>query len=104
MAAVMTATAPVRPGREHDISCARSHGLLDALATAAEDGGPLTITDTGYEGAPTNFRMPHKKPKGGELTLDQKQFNKIVGAIRAMPEKANADLKTRFKALRHVSL
>lgn len=34
----------------------------------------------------------------------QKQFNKVVGAIRAMAEEANADLKTRFKALRHVSL
>lgn len=64
----------------------------------------MTITDTGYDGAPASFRMPHKKPKRGELTLEQKQFTKVVGAIRAMAEKANADLKTRFKALRHVHL
>lgn len=97
-------TSPVRPGREHDFSCARTHGLLDTLDEAAADSGPLTITDTGYEGAPEGFRMPHKKPQGNELTVDQKQFNKVIGAIRALAEKANADLKTRFKALRHVSL
>ncbi|MGW3958166.1 transposase family protein [Streptomyces sp. NPDC004752] len=97
-------TSQVRPGREHDMSAARTHGLLDALGMAAADGCPLIITDTGYEGGPANFRMPHRKPRGGELTVDQRQFNKVVGAIRAMAEKANADLKTRFKALRHVSL
>ncbi|MDT3729027.1 transposase family protein, partial [Streptomyces sp. DSM 41972] len=75
-----------------------------ALEAAARDSGPITITDTGYEAAPTCFRMPHKKPKGGELTIDQRQFNKAIGAVRALAEKANADLKTRFKALRHVSL
>ncbi|WP_394805549.1 transposase family protein [Streptomyces althioticus] len=97
-------TSPVRPGCEHDMSAARTHGLLDALEAAARDSGPITITDTGYEAAPTCFRMPHKKPKGGELTIDQQQFNKAIGAVRALAEKANADLKTRFKALRHVSL
>ncbi len=96
-------TSPVRPGREHDITCARHHGLLAALDQAAADGLP-PLTDTGYEGAPTSFRMPHKKPAGGELTDDQKQFNKAIGAIRALAEKANADLKTRFKALRRISL
>lgn len=97
-------TSEVRPGREHDMSCARTHGLLTALDINTADDGPITITDTGYESAPASFRMPHKKPAGSELTIDQKQYNKIIGAIRALAEKANADLKTRFKALRHVSL
>jgi hypothetical protein len=95
-------TSPVRPGREHDINCARAHGLLDALHAAA--AGLIAIADTGYEGAPASFRLPHKKPTGGDLTPVQQQFNKVIGAIRALAEKANADLKTRFKALRHVSL
>jgi DDE superfamily endonuclease len=85
------------------MSCARTHGLLTALDVAAADG-LVPITDTGYEGAPSSFRMPHKKPAGGELTPTQQQFTKVIGAIRALAEKANADLKTRFKALRHVSL
>lgn len=96
-------TSPVRPGREHDMTCARAHGLLTALDAAAADGLVL-IADTGYEGAPSSFRLPHKKPTGGELTPTQQQFNKVIGAIRALAEKANADLKTRFKTLRHVSL
>lgn len=96
-------TSPVRPGREHDINCARAHGLLDALEAAAKDG-LMPITDTGYEGAPPSFRLPHKKPPGAQLTVIQQQFNKVIGAIRALAEKANADLKMRFKALRHVSL
>ncbi|WP_374328583.1 transposase family protein [Streptomyces sp. PSKA30] len=96
-------TSPVRPGREHDFSCARAHGPLEALDRTAADG-LLPLTDTGYEGAPASFRMPHKKPKGGKLTEDQQQFNKVIGATRALAEKARADLKTRFKALRHVSL
>lgn len=96
-------TSPVRPGREHDMSCARTHGLLEALDAAAADG-LIPIADTGYEGAPGSFRLPHKKPAHGELNPTQQQFNKVIGAIRALAEKANADLKTRFKALRHVSL
>ncbi|WP_374199508.1 transposase family protein [Glycomyces sp. YM15] len=42
-------------------------------------------------------RLPHKKPKG-QLTVDQRQYNKALGALRAMAEKANADLKMRFRA------
>jgi DDE superfamily endonuclease len=97
-------TSPVRPGREHDMTCAREHGLLDALDRFAAEHGIPTLTDTGYEGAPTGFRMPHKKPKGGQRNAEQKQFNKVIGALRALAEKANADLKVRFKALRRVSL
>ncbi|MER6408968.1 transposase family protein [Streptomyces viridosporus] len=97
-------TSPVQPGREHDMTCARAHGLLDTLDRFAAEHGIVTLTDTGYEGAPAGFRIPHKKPKGGQLTDAQKQFNKIIGALRALAEKANADLKVRFKALRRVSL
>jgi hypothetical protein len=85
------------------MSCARTHRLLNALDAAAADG-PIPIADTGYEGAPASFRLPYKKPTHNELTATQKQFNKVIGAIRTLAEKANADLKMRFKALRHVSL
>lgn len=30
------------------------------------------------------------------LTALQLQYNKVIGALRALAEKANADLKTRF--------
>ncbi|MFD0541894.1 transposase family protein [Streptomyces mexicanus] len=59
-------TSPVHPGREHDMNCARAHGLLTALDAAAADG-LVPIAVTGYEGAPSSFRLPHKKPTGGEV-------------------------------------
>jgi hypothetical protein len=41
-----------------------------------------------------------KKPKGGELTDDQKTHN----GKRALGERGNSLLKTTFKALRNISL
>lgn len=95
-------TSPVRPGREHDVSAARSHGLPAALAAAA-DGLPA-LADLGYEGEATTIRIPIKTPISGTLTDDQKTYNRLHAAIRAQAERANAQLKMRFKALRRVSL
>lgn len=96
--------SPVRPGREHDTTCARVHGLTAALSRLAGTLGVPTLTDLGYENAGTGFRHPVKKPKGGELTLKQKTFNKVIRGIHGVAERANALLKTTFKALRRVSL
>lgn len=93
----------VRPGREHDMTCARIHGLLEVL-TAVAGQGLLTLADLGYEGALEGFRIPIKKPKGGELTENQKIFNKVIRGIHGVGERANTLLKTTFKALRRVSL
>ncbi|WP_353895555.1 transposase family protein [Glycomyces tritici] len=41
---------------------------------------------------------------GGKLTEDQKSWTWLIGAKRALAEKANADLKTRFRCLQKVSL
>ncbi|MBB4943780.1 hypothetical protein FHR32_008181 [Streptosporangium album] len=95
-------TSEVRPGREHDLTCARLHGLLDPLAKAAEDG-LITLADLGYVDAGMGFRLPYKRSRGGTLTDDQIQYNKVHGALRALAERANAQLKMRFKALRNVS-
>lgn len=48
--------------------------------------------------------MGHKKLKGGSLTDHQKEWNRSTGAKRALVEKANADLKMRFRCLQKVSL
>ncbi|WP_113699335.1 transposase family protein [Nonomuraea lactucae] len=60
--------------------------MLDAPDAAATDG-LIPIADTGYEGAPASFRLPHKQPAGGELSTDQQQFNKVIGAVRALAER-----------------
>lgn len=99
-----------RPGREHDTTAAR---LTDVEAEIAllnigvpESEHLLVFADLGYEKF-RDFpavRLPHKKPKLGELTVRQRQYNKVFGALRALAEKANADLKVRFKCLDKVSL
>jgi hypothetical protein len=95
----------VRPGREHDTTCARAAaGLMPALEQAAAEGMP-TLTDLGYEGlAGPALRMPVKKLKGVELSEAHKQYNLIVRGVHAVAERANSLLKTTFKALRHVSV
>jgi DDE superfamily endonuclease len=47
--------------------------------------------------------IPFKKPKGAELSDDQKKHNRGHNALRAVGERANSLLK-HFKALRNVSL
>lgn len=97
-------TSPVRPGREHDTTAARAHpSLLPALAAAKADGLP-TLSDLGYEGEADTVRIPVKTPAGGTLTTDQKTYNRLHAAIRSQAERANAQLKMRYKALRRVSL
>ena len=64
------------------------------------DGAPA-LADLGYEGEPEVFTIPFKKPKGGELTVDQQAFNAVHGALRCLGERANSLLKTTFKAPRH---
>jgi hypothetical protein len=95
----------VRPGREHDTTCAKAAaGLMAALEQAAAQQMP-TLTDLGYEGlAGPALRMPIKKLKGVELKEDQRQYNLLVRGVHAIAERANSLLKTTFKALRRVSV
>lgn len=50
--------SPVRPGREHDTTCARTHGLIDALNRLASTLDIPTLTDLGHENAGDGFRHP----------------------------------------------
>ena len=96
--------AQVRPGREHDTTCAKAaEGLIDALERAERHNMP-TLTDLGYINLSPAIRHPFKKPKGGELTEPQKAYNTILRGIHGPAERANSLLKTTFKALRHISL
>jgi hypothetical protein len=94
----------VRPGREHDTTCATAaDGLLETLAQANAQGMP-TLTDLGYEGLSPAIRHPVKKPKGRDLTDEHKAYNALSRGVHALAERANSLLKTTFKALRRVSL
>ncbi|MFF4774422.1 transposase family protein [Microtetraspora fusca] len=93
----------VRPGREHDMTCARRHGVITALA--AVRAGLPALADLGYEGAADVVRVPVKKKRHQcRLSDDQHTYNKLLRGLRGVGERANALLTVTFKALRRVSL
>jgi len=68
-------TSPVRPGREHDTTCARTHhGLFDALEDWT-DGEHAVLADLGYEGENSRLTIPIKKIRGTVLTVEQRTVN-----------------------------
>ena len=97
-------TSPVRPGREHDTTCARTHpGLLDVL-TDWSDAEHVVLADLGYEGENTRLICPIKNTRGVKLTVEQRTINALHSATRALAERGNSLLKTTFKGLRRVTL
>ena len=95
----------VRPGREHDTTCAKAApGLLGALSLYEHEYAMPTLTDLGYLNLSPAIRHPHKKPKGGELTEAQSTYNSLIRAVHGIAERANALLKETFAALQNVSL
>lgn len=96
-------TSPVRPGREHDTTCLRTHpGLLDTLADVRVD--LRTLADLGYEGEADTIAIAFKTPPNGQLTDVQQQFNRAHNRLRAIGERGNSLLKMSFKALRNVTV
>jgi DDE superfamily endonuclease len=93
-------TSEVRPGREHDITAARTDPDLITMITAWVTDGRPGLADLGYEGEPDIFTIPHKKPTNGKLSVDQQSFNAVHGALRCLGERANSLLKTTYKVLR----
>lgn len=92
-------TAPVEPGSTHDITAARDHAL-PALYPAAAQGLP-TLADKGYTGAGIGIHIP---VKGSGLHPDTAATNLLITALRAPAERANALLKSGWKALRRITL
>jgi DDE superfamily endonuclease len=93
-------TSDVRPGREHDLSAARTDPALLGRVTDWVSDGALALADLGCEGEPETFTIPFKKPKDGQLTIDEQSCNAVHGALRCLGERANSLLKTTYKALR----
>lgn len=92
-------TSPVEPGSTHDITAARAH-VVPALCRSAAAGLP-TLTDKGYTGAGIGIHVPFK---GRNLASDTATRNNLLTAIRALGERGNAILKTRWGALQRVHL
>lgn len=85
---------PTKSGKTHDKKLLDKSGFVNNI--------PKEITkwfDTGFLGVITdNIMMPKKKPKRGELTLDEKLENKTISGIRVLSEHAACGIK-RFRII-----
>lgn len=99
--------SPPLPGSRHDISAAREHGLLKALASI----GVQVLADRGYQGAGREcprVRVPQRSRRKDRatgklrpLSENQRAVNRSHAALRAPGERANAQLKN-WRVLRKV--
>ncbi|MER5334283.1 transposase family protein [Micromonospora sp. NPDC002717] len=83
--------SPALPGSVHDLTAARTHGIIEALTRV----DVMTFADKGYQGARgsvhTPFKRHHYRPK---LSRRQTAVNRAHAKIRARGERAIATLKT----------
>ncbi len=86
------------PGAKHDKSLYDESGTGDRL-----DDDEAMMGDKGYQGIQKDGLavLPDKKPKGGELTEDQKARNRRISHYRIVVENTICQLKT-FRVLAHV--
>jgi hypothetical protein len=68
------------PGKTHDARAFKESGAEDILKEAGGGFG-----DKGYQG--TGLVTPKKKPKGGELTMSDKEYNSQISSFRAPIER-----------------
>lgn len=68
---------------------------------------PPTLADKGYVGAGIGILIPVRRPKGRSeqaLHADTRTTNNLIRDIRALGERAAAELKQRWRTLQHVTL
>ena len=79
------------PGSTHDLTAARTQGIIAALTRAEV----MTFADKAYQGAGGTVRTPFKRHRyRPKLSARQKAVNKAHARIRARGERAVATLKT----------
>ena len=97
-------TSDVVAGHEHDLTAARTVGLLGALYWAASQLGLPSLADGGYEGAGQGVHTPIKQPGNGQvLAPDNQAYNTLHRATRCRGERGFALLTGRWKALRRIT-
>jgi DDE superfamily endonuclease len=89
------------PGATHDLTLLRGSGVLERLGE-----GEGAMMDKGYVGVDKEYPdipvvMPFKKPRGGELSDFQKDYNRRVAKERIVVEHTIAQVN-RFTVLRQV--
>ncbi len=79
------------PGSQHDKSLYDDSRVADCLAS-----DEAMMGDSGYQGMQHDHLsvLPHKKPRGGQLTDEQKVFNRRVSKARVVVENTICQIKT----------
>lgn len=94
----------VLPGHCHDLTCARTGGVLAALYWSASQLGLPTLADGGYDGAGQGIHTPIKQPADGSvLTPGNQAYNMLLGSVRCRGERGFALLAGRWRALRRIT-
>lgn len=84
----------VAHGRVHDLKMLRQSGLV-------LDPNTLVLADKGYLGFGSDHvmsRTPHRKPRNGTLTQEQKRHNRVLAGLRMNIEHVIRQLKV-FRVL-----
>jgi hypothetical protein len=91
--------SPSSQGKTHDKKIHDEEDIIGGIP----DEIPVLV-DLGFQGVQKqyeNIRLPHKKPKGGELTPQQKEENQGLAKERVVCENAFAGVK-RYNAISDV--
>ena len=76
-------------GRSHDFSLFKASGIYFHPST-------ISLTDSGYQGIAqyhANSYTPRKKPKNGQLSALEKDYNRLLAKERILIEHVNRQLK-----------
>lgn len=97
-------TSEVLPGHLHDLTCARTGGVLGALYRSASQFDLPALADSGYEGAGHSIKTPIKQPTRGQVLAPNNQaYNTLLRATRCLGERGFALLTGRWRALRRIT-
>lgn len=89
---------PTDPGSTHDYTDLKEHAVAENLPD-----NTIVNVDLGFQGIKNdypdlNIRIPHKKPRGKELTEERKEENRKISSRRVLVENAIGGVK-RLKSL-----
>jgi hypothetical protein len=91
--------SPAREGKVHDKRQLAEEKLVDQIPDEVAISG-----DLGYQGLQNEFvniHLPHKKPKGKELSAEQKEENRVFSRERVKCEHAIGGMK-RYRAVAEI--
>lgn len=94
--------SPTKGGRVHDLKQFKKWQLGEGIpkhVTLWGDKGFIGVSQSLRHGSPVV--TPHKKPRGKEMSLEQRQDNKVISGIRMVVEHAIGGIK-RFGSMSNV--